>query len=115
MNWAEATALDDHQLNGYADIHTVLLISTSRPRAQLVAAAARSHASKGVLPILYDEDWDSPAEIVDRLKHTLLSVNEYRTTFQFTDTITTPGSSLTFLQYSPLIAKAVCLHLVLLS
>ena len=115
VKWAEATALDDHQLNGYDDIHTVLLISTSRPRAQLVAAAARSHASKGVLPILYDEDWDSPAEIVHRLKHRLLSVNEHHTTLQLADIITTPGSSLTFLQYSPLIAKSVCLHFVVLS
>jgi hypothetical protein len=98
VKWAEATALDDHQLNGYADIHTVLLISTSRPRAQLVAAAARLHASKGVLPMLYDEDWDSPAEIVHHLKHRLLSLGEHHNTFQLADTIATPGLSFAFLQ-----------------
>mgnify|MGYP007125211759 CR=1 FL=1 len=45
-HWADATALDDLQLSGYGDIDTVLLISSSRPRAQLVAAAARLHASR---------------------------------------------------------------------
>jgi hypothetical protein len=61
------TALDDHQLSGYGDISTVLLISSSRPRAQLVAAAARAHASRTVLPIVYDEDWDSPKDVVVQL------------------------------------------------
>ena len=53
---------------------TVLLISSACPRAQLIAAAAQAHQSKGVLPLIYDEDWDSPADIMHKLRHQLAEI-----------------------------------------
>ena len=66
--WSEATSPDGHLSKLNKDITTALLISSARPRAQLVFAAALSHPSKSILPMVYDEDWDSPKDIVLRLK-----------------------------------------------
>lgn len=54
-------------------VDSVLLISTAQLLPQLVYASAA--ARRSVLPVLYDEQWDTPIEIVERVERLLALIS----------------------------------------